>query len=479
MLRVVSSGLHVADGGTLSELTRRYCQVTGFTGEVGTACVAPGPSGEPQLLVGCGPRAELGRADVTAAVAVALRRAGPGPVIIQEEWVSQILGAGRAGEAIALGAQLGGYSCRPGLPDADGSRVRDPRQLVIVGFDDGPLGRGVTWGTSLGRAQNLVRDLVNEPAATMTPARLAQVAQEVAQQVGLEVEVWGPELLSAKRMGGLAAVGRGSHQDSCLVRLRYRGTREESAERPLALVGKGVTFDSGGLSLKAAERMETMKLDMCGAATIVGLMSVLPDAGVRGEVTAYLPLCENMPGGGATRPGDVVAMADGTTVEIVNTDAEGRLILADCLAVARSEGAGRIIDLASLTGACRVALGPRVGGLFANDDTLAGQVQDAATRAGEQFWRLPLHEPYRAELATHVADMRNVGRPRRPQEAGAIVAALFLSHFAGPCPWVHLDMGGPAYQEGDSPEMAAGATGFGMRTLVEFALADPSRPDAD
>jgi leucyl aminopeptidase len=264
-------------------------------------------------------------------------------------------------------------------------------------------------------------------------------------------------------LGGLLGVSLGSEQPPRLVKLTYTPTGK--ATGTVALVGKGITFDSGGLSLKTADGMETMKTDMSGAAAVIGAMSVLRDAGVQTKVIAFVPTTENMPGGRAIKPGDVLKIRNGKTVEVLNTDAEGRLILADGLSLAAEEKPDAVIDLATLTGACVVALGLKIAGLMGNDDTWIGQVRAAADRAGEPMWPLPLPQEYRKDLDSEIADLKNISGGRG---GGALTAGLFLSEFTGDVPWAHLDIAGPARAPSDDGYIAKGGTGFGVRTLVEL-----------
>jgi leucyl aminopeptidase len=271
--------------------------------------------------------------------------------------------------------------------------------------------------------------------------------------------------LRSQKMGGVLGVGQGSARPPRLVKVTYqpRGKRETGT---LAFVGKGVVFDSGGLSLKTASGMETMKTDMSGAAAVLAAMSALQALGVRHRVVAYAPMVENMPSGTAIRPGDVLNMRNGTTVEVLNTDAEGRLILADALALAASQRADAIVDLATLTGACMVALGEKVAGIMGNRTEWVDQVRGAAERVGEPVWPLPLPPEYRKLLDSEVADLKNVSSG---SYGGALTAGLFLETFTDDVPWAHLDIAGPARAAADDGELAKGGTGFGVRTLLELA----------
>jgi leucyl aminopeptidase len=263
-------------------------------------------------------------------------------------------------------------------------------------------------------------------------------------------------------LGGLLGVGKGSDNPPRMVKLIY--TPAGRSRGHVALVGKGITFDSGGLSIKPGEGMMTMKIDMSGAAAVLATMTVLPALAVPVQVTAYLCLAENMLSGRATRPGDVLRIKNGTTVEVLNTDAEGRLVLADGLSLAVGDDPDAIVDLATLTGACMVALGARIAGLMGNHDAWRDQVRAAADRAGEPVWPLPLPTEYRKELESEIADLKNIGG----RYGGALTAGLFLQEFVDGRPWVHLDIAGPARSESDDGYIPKGGSGFGVRTLVEL-----------
>ena len=362
------------------------------------------------------------------------------------------------GAAVAEGAGLGGYRFtrfKSGPPPALAS-------VAVVGADEAAVRRAAI----VVEAVTLARDLVNTPAGSLTPTNLADIAADVAADKGLGVEVLDEAAVREARLGGLLGVAAGSEQPPRLVKLTY--DPPGTARGTVALVGKGITFDSGGLSLKTAEGMMTMTTDMGGAAAVISAMSALPALGAPVKVVGFTPLTENMPGGRATRPGDVLTIRNGTTVEVLNTDAEGRLVLADALALAVEEAPDAIVDLATLTGACVTALGPRIAGLFGTSDSLVSQIRAAASRAGEPVWPLPLPEQLRAQLDSDVADLRNIAKVPK---GGALVAALFLKEFVGDVPWAHLDIAGPAWtDEADGP-LTKGATGFGVRTLLELLLA--------
>ena len=314
-------------------------------------------------------------------------------------------------------------------------------------------------------ATNFARTLVNEPAGRLTPEALAEEASRAAKGHGLEVKVSGPRELKKLRMGMFSAVGQGSQNTPRLIEISYRPKKSAPARaRPISLVGKAITFDSGGLSLKSAENMADMKSDMAGSAAVLGAMQVAADLAPPFPVLGYLGAAENMPSGAAYRPGDILVSRLGKTVEVTNTDAEGRLVLGDVLAYAVERNPAALIDLATLTGACVVALGHWVGGLFSGSDALADELLSAAARAGESFWRLPLVDLQKETLRSDVADMKNHG----DRWGGAISAAIFLREFVSDAPWAHLDIAGPALAPRERGYLGKGATGIGVRTLAEF-----------
>jgi leucyl aminopeptidase len=310
----------------------------------------------------------------------------------------------------------------------------------------------------------LARDLVNEPPSVTTARFLGEQAQRHCRGRGLAVEVWGKKKIGAMNLAGLLAVNRGSQEEPRFIKIHYQPGGK--ARKKVALIGKGITFDSGGLSLKTAKSMETMKLDMAGGAAVIGAMSCLPHLRPDIEVTGYIPATDNLPGGNAQKPGDVIRYLNGKTIEVLNTDAEGRLILADALALAAKQKPDYMINLATLTGACMVALGSGVAGIFSNHQALADNIMRCAREAGEKLWQLPLVKEYREALKSSVADMKNVGGPH----GGAITAALILQEFVDDIPWAHLDIAGPAFAETDTAICTKGGTGFGVRTLVRFLL---------
>jgi len=318
-------------------------------------------------------------------------------------------------------------------------------------------------GKALGEGVNLTRRLVNEPADRIYPESFAAMAREVAEQFGMECEVWGRDKLTAERCGSLLAVARGSAKEPQLAMLHYRGGGDGPT---LALVGKGVTFDSGGLSLKPSESMKAMKCDMAGAATVLGAIRTIAALKLPVNVSAYMGLVENMTGADAYRLGDVLTARNGVTIEIHNTDAEGRLVLADALTVASEAKPARIIDLATLTGACVVALGENVAGLMTNDQAWCDEIAEAARRVGEPVWQLPMYDEFDDQIKSKVADIKNTGDGRW---GGAMTAAKLLERFVDETPWTHIDIAGPAFAEKPHGGLDGGATGALVRSLVEVA----------
>jgi len=336
-----------------------------------------------------------------------------------------------------------------------------------------PVGAALDRGTAVGRAVSVARDLVNTPGGTLTATRFAERAVELAEAGGFAVEVWDADRIAAEKLGGLLGVNRGSTEEPRFVRLSWEA---EDPRATVALVGKGITFDSGGLSLKPSDAMVGMKADMAGAAAVLATFTALGALAPPVRVQGFIPLTDNMPGGDATRVGDVLRIRNGKTVEVLNTDAEGRLVLADALALASEAMPDAIVDLATLTGACMVALGTKIAGLMGNDDGLLEQVRAAADAAGEQVWPLPLPEEMRSQLDSEIADLKNIGSGRW---GGASIGGVFLQQFIGEgIPWAHLDIAGPADAAEEDAETRKGGTGFGVRTLLRLLDRLASAPSA-
>jgi leucyl aminopeptidase len=311
----------------------------------------------------------------------------------------------------------------------------------------------------------LARDLINEPPSVTTARYLGEQAERHCRGRGLSVDVWGKKKIESMKLAGLLAVNRGSQEEPRFITIHYKP--DIKARKKIALIGKGITFDSGGLSLKPSKSMETMKLDMAGGAAVIAAMSRLPALRPAVEVIGYIPTTDNLPGPNAQKPGDVIRYLNGKTIEVLNTDAEGRLILADALALAAKQKPDYMINLATLTGACMVALGTQVAGMFSNNHALAERVMRCAQESGEKLWQLPLVKEYREDIKSSVADIKNIGGGH----GGAIIAALILQEFVEEIPWAHLDIAGPAYTDRDIATCPKGGTGFGVRTLLRFFMA--------
>jgi leucyl aminopeptidase len=327
------------------------------------------------------------------------------------------------------------------------------------------LAGGVERGRIIGEAVNLARDLINEPSSTLTPTELAERARETATRFGLDIDVLDETRMKEMGMGALLGVARGSDEPARLITLRYtpEGVGHAGSE-VIAIVGKGITFDSGGISIKPAEGMEKMKYDMSGAASTLAAMSAIAQLKPGVEVLGVMPATENMPSGRAYKPGDVLRAMSGKTIEVINTDAEGRLILADAITYARKLGATRIIDLATLTGAVSIALGTVNVAVLGNDQDFIAEVREAAREVGERFWQLPMDDDYRDLIKSDIADIKNSGG----RYAGTITAAYFLREFAEETPWVHLDIAGTAWENERKAHMAKGPTGVAIRTLINY-----------
>ena len=369
-------------------------------------------------------------------------------------------------EGLVHGTLLHAYRFERYKPSEDSRRVG---RLVLSAHHD--VAEPVRVAAILAGAQNRARDLGNTPANDLPPSALAAYAEESAGRLGLSFSALDEGAIREAGMGAFAAVAQGSEESARLIRLDYDGT---SGDGPLlGFIGKAVTFDSGGLSLKPPGSMHEMKFDMCGGAAVIEAIAALAELRAPVRVLGLIGATENLPSGNAVKPGDIVRALDGTTIEVNNTDAEGRLVLADCLSHARREGADRLIDLATLTGGVVVALGSTYAGLMSNDEAWASEVQGAADRTGEIVWRLPLHQEYAEMIKGRYAQIVNSTTKR---EATALTAGEFLHHFAGDAPWAHLDIAGMAYDVRRSYYADKGATGFGVRLLVDLARADAGQP---
>jgi leucyl aminopeptidase len=370
-------------------------------------------------------------------------------------------------QAAAEGLTLAAYSA--GIYKTGEAQGDPPRETTVVspGGPDAAVRSAVTRGHVLGECCNLSRTLCNEPGNVLTPAEFADRAAAIAHEVGLGVEILGEDRIAALNMGMLLGVARGSAEPPRLITLRHE-PKGASATPVLGLVGKGITFDTGGISIKPADGMDRMKDDMAGGAAVICAMRAMAILGAPMRVIGVVPATENMPGGRATKPGDILRAASGKTVEVNNTDAEGRLILGDGLWYAQQLGATHLVDVATLTGACVVALGKHTSGLFGRPEGWLEHVRRVAVGAGDRAWPMPMHEDYSEQLKSEIADLVNSGG--RP--AGAITAAMFLQEFAGDRPWVHMDIAGTAWADDAKPFQVKGATGVAVRALAELAFTE-------
>ncbi|MER3427996.1 MAG: leucyl aminopeptidase [Pyrinomonas sp.] len=414
------------------------------------------------LLIGLGRREEFDAHVLRRAVAAGVRCASANRLDALRVIVPE---AGRDLSALVQaateGAVLGQYENDVHRQKAE-KKGRLERVVVVAPFADEMLERAVVRGRIVAEATNWARSLADEPSNLLPPRELAQRAAQMCVERGLAIEILTGAEIEAHGMGGLWAVGKGSAEPPALIVVRYEPTA--TADELWAFVGKGMTFDTGGISIKPWQGMEEMKADMAGGAAVLGAMRAIAELGSPRRLIGIVPAAENMPSGSALKPGDVIKTLAGFTIEAVDTDAEGRLILSDAIAYARQCGAQRIVDLATLTGSIIVALGDVHAGLFSNDDAWAAQVCRAAERAGESVWRMPVSDDYKKLIESDIADFKNYGG--RPD---ATAAALLLSKFAADVPWAHLDIAGTAWLDEERPDSPKGATGAGVRTLIELA----------
>lgn len=460
------------ESGALKEIDRRSGGVlssiieTGeFTGKSGETAYLHNPGdmkARRLLLMGAGRLSEF-NADVVR------RMAGTAARLLRSKKARRFaflrrsqLPLGQSAQAAVEGALLSLYEPdRYHTSDKSESSIEEMILATTEG-DTGELRRGIERGRVVAEAANFAREIINEPANVMTPAELARRAAAVAGDAGLAFDALDEARMKELGMGALLGVAQGSDEPPRLIVLRY--TSEEPSTETVAIVGKGITFDTGGISIKPSEGMEKMKYDMAGGATTIGAMRAIAAIKPKVNVIGLIPATENMPSGRAQRPGDVVHSMSGKTIEVINTDAEGRLILADALTYARQLGATRIVDLATLTGAVSIALGDVYVAVLGNDQRWVDEVIEAGRRAGEKIWQLPLDREYRDQIKSEIADLKNVGG----RKAGTITAGYFLREFVDETPWAHLDIAGTAWNDSTKPYLAVGPTGVGVRTLVEL-----------
>ena len=468
----LASGFTLEDGGVLKELDEalggglsRAVEAGDFQGrEKDRLLVHGGGSAPPRVLfLGVGEGDAFGAHEVRDLGGRAVRGAedlGLSQVAVllshledpdPESW----------GQSLAEGLTLATWRFDELTAPPEEEKPLVARGTVLVPSADG-WEEGVRIGGAFAAGENLARTLQARPGNVATPTHLAGEAERIASEVGLEVTLLGPAEMEAEGMKALLSVSHGSDQEPRLIVLRHRGGPSDAP--PLVLVGKGLTFDAGGISLKPAKGMEEMKYDMSGGAAVLGAMWAIGRLGLPVNVTGVVPSSENLINGRATKPGDVIGSRAGKTIEVINTDAEGRLILADALDYATDMAPAAIVDCATLTGACVVALGHHHSALMSNDDDLARELEEAGARVGEPCWRLPMGEPYRKQLDSDFADLKNVGGP----PGGSITAACFLREFVGDSPWAHLDIAGTAYGETKKPYLKKGPLGVPCRHLLEW-----------
>lgn len=442
-------------------LDRAALEAAGFTGKLGQTQSVPRESAPMLVAVGVGARAEIDAAKLRDAAAAFARAAD------QHEQIAMMLGdtglaPALAAQALTEGAVLARYRY---LLRAKAEQPKRLRELTIVGSERGEIDKGIERGSITARAAELARDLAGAPGGLLTARRMADIARGLAAETGLEVEIFDEEALFDLGCGGMLGVNAGSVEPPRLIRLTYRPRGKSTGN--VCVIAKGIMFDAGGLGLKRNNEVHaTMKGDMSGAGAVLAAMSALKALDCSTTVTAYLCCTDNMPSGTALKLSDVITIRGGTTVEVINPDAEGRLVMADGLVLATEQNPrpDAIIDIATLTGACQRALGVMCAGVMANNQELVEQVKAAARRTDEQVWELPLIAAYRRELESEIADLKNVGG----ENAGAITAGLFLQEFVDGIPWAHLDIAGTARVDSDQTWRPKGPTGFGARLLVEL-----------
>jgi leucyl aminopeptidase len=441
-----------------------------FKGEVGETMylrfAANGNSrAERLLLVGAGERGECTTADVAVVSGTATRylrklNVKSFALLPRAEGNAEEIAACAFQGVIASQFELDKYKS-----EGKNDKAIEKFVICIENADEKTLKEGLKRGEIIGDSMNFTRDLANEPPNILHPTEMAKRAEKMAKEAGLKCEVLDEAQMKKLGMGSLLSVSAGSEQPARLIVLRYEPKKSSKKGELLALVGKGITFDTGGISIKPAEGMDAMKYDMSGAATVLGTMRAIglmkPSVPVLGIVAA----AENMPDGKATRPSDVVTASNGKTIEILNTDAEGRLVLADAVAYAEKEGATTIVDMATLTGAVIIALGDLNTGIMGNDQELVDEIIECGKQAGEDFWQLPVSKQYSKQIKSDIADIKNIGPSRK---AGTIMGAVFIQEFVENAKWAHLDIAGTAWLDSGKPHMSKGPTAVALRTLLKL-----------
>lgn len=443
---------------------RQVAELQGFEAKPGQSLVLAGSGKGPvEVLLGLGPSEDLTgeklrKAAAALARAVSRHESAASTLVAVAEDLDRAESIG----AVVEGLRLASYRYTE-LKSASKSKdeVKLKKVTVVAG---GPGVRAeVAAANAVADAVELSRDLVNEPGGSLTPQAFVARAKEEAAAVGVKATVWNEARIRKERLGGLLAVNKGSAHPAQFLTLSYKPSKGKSKAH-VALVGKGITFDSGGLSIKTSQGMMTMKIDMAGASAVLAAMVALPAVRAPVEVTGFIPLTDNMTGPDAQRPGDVFTARNGKTVEVLNTDAEGRLVLADALSLASEAKPDAIIDIATLTGSASAALGTGYAALMATDDALAERLEAASDRTGERLWRLPLPAEYRRQLDSPIADLRNIGTS---PYGGALLAGLFLKEFVDGAPWAHIDVGLSVYSDTNKGIVVKGATGYGVRLLID------------
>ena len=458
-------GIPVSSEGALPKevsLSRATLETLGFTGKVGQAYVVPAEKGAASILIGVGELSKLDTSALRKAAAAFARAAAS-----FESVSTTLANIGRIDRKVAAQVVVEGMSLATHrYTDLKTVDKKAPKLATVSLVGTGTATTsGVKRGQVIANATNMSRDFANMPPAYLTATIFANKAVEIAGQTGLKVEVFNKDQLLAMGCGGIVGVNRGSIEPPRMVRLTYKPTGAKGKPH-LVLVGKGVMYDSGGISLKPSDPSHAMmKGDMSGAAAVLATMSTLKALGCTNQVTGYLMCTDNLPSGSAMAMGEVLTMRNGKTVEIHNTDAEGRLVLADGLSLATEQKPDAIVDIATLTGACQRALGNGMAGVMGNNQKWIDQLTAAAERTSDKLWQLPLEREYRSALDSYVADMKNVGG-----EAGAITAALFLEEFVGDTTWAHIDIAGPMWTDSDNGWLQKGMTGYGTRLLIDAAL---------
>ena len=460
LLEGTAKEIDAALGGALSDVLESG-EIAGKTNELAVVHAKDKPYRR-VALIGLGEREKyspylLARLAGTAVRTLGKRNVATLAFILPGEAEDNMLFAASAVAEGAITATLDGTTYRT---EPDRPVVAHEVEIFAASFGRDALDAGIARGTAIGEAVNFARLMALAPGNDMTPTHMAARARELAAEAGLEFDVLDEARMTEKKMGSLLGVSRGSDEPATMSIMTYRG--DPSSKEILALVGKGLTFDSGGISIKPAEAMHEMKYDMCGGAGVIGAMYAIGKLKPKLNVIGVIPSSENLPGPKAMKPGDILRAMNGKTIEVINTDAEGRLILADALCYARELGATKIVDAATLTGAVVVALGHAASGVMSNNDAFTERFLKVVTDVGERYWRLPLYDDWDRQIKSDIADIKNTGG--RP--AGSETAAAFLQNFVAGVPWIHLDIAGTAYLDGESPYMAKGPTGTPVRAFV-------------